>query len=845
MKVMKFGGSSVATAERIRRVAAIVRDARERGPVVVVVSALGGATDALLAVAHQAAAGDAAYVAAFEEVADRHRATLAEIAAGGCDEHIRDEHIRDEHIRDEHIAVRRAIAADLADLHDLLHGTFLIREASPRTVDSVLSYGERLSAPLVAAALRVAGLDAAPCDARRLIVTDRAFGSARVDIAATETRTRAYFAPADLPLQVVTGFVGATPVGETTTLGRGGSDYTASLLGAALDAADVEIWTDASGVLSADPRLVPEAAPIVSLGYDELMELSHFGAKVIHPPSVHPARRRGLRLWIKNTFAPDDPGTRVDIAASADPADPERPVRGVASIRRVALLRIEGDGMVGVPGIASRVFGALARREINIVLITQASSEHSICLAIAPGDLEAAGAALDEELTLERGAGWIDPLVVEKDLSVIAAVGAGMRHRAGIAGRLFGVLGSHGVNVRAVAQGSSELNISVVVDAADEARAVRAIHDAFVFPRRRKLAVTLVGVGGVGGALLEQLSASREGLRAHDLRVELRGVANSRVALRARGEGSLEREGIAKEDVLARLVEDGQPYELEELIADLVSAPAAHRVFVDCTASDAVPDAYLPLLAAGVHVVTANKRRPAGSLADWRALRAAGPGRFLHEATVGAGLPVVRTLETLVATGDRVRRIEGVLSGTLAYLADRLASGAAFSEAVRQAHALGYTEPDPRDDLDGADVARKLLILGRLSGRDLEPGDIQVEGLLPDASWLELSLDTFWKRLPELDAPFAQRRDQAAAEGRRLCYLARLDNTSETTLASVALTALAPEHPCGALRGTDNLLAITTERYNETPLVVRGPGAGTAVTAAGVFGDVLRAIGEV
>jgi aspartokinase/homoserine dehydrogenase 1 len=812
MKILKFGGSSLATAERIRKVVEIVRDADAPGGMAIVVSALGGVTDDLLETARLAAARDAVYNRRWQEIEERHLAALDDVSAP-----------------DERAAVRGEIAAAFRDLHDLLHGTYLVREASPRVLDLVSSYGERLSSQIVAAALRREGMAAEPCDARRLVVTGAQFGGAQVDVDLTYERIRRHFAASShRALQVVTGFIAATPEGQTTTLGRGGSDTTAALLGAALEASDVELWTDVHGVMSADPRIAPAARSIPSLSYDELMELSHFGAKVVHPQSVYPARSRGIRLSIRNTFDPAHPGTVVTAEA---PPDRDRPVRGIASIRGVALLRLEGAGMVGVPGIAMRLFGALAKEQVSVILISQASSEHSICFAVASKDVEAARRSVDREFDLERRVGHVDPLIVEDAVTVVAAVGAGMRHRHGIAGRLFGVLGDHGVNVRAICQGSSELNISLVVEAADEARAVNVVHDAFLFPDRRVVELFVMGVGRVGGDIHAQLHEHRRELAARQgVEVRLTAVAGSRAALVDPG-------GLDPGNAVERLRSAGRPYELEELVASFAGG-RGRRVFVDCTASEDVTRCYERLLEKGADVVTANKLRIAGPRSSWEAIRHLGPGRIFFETTIGAGLPVVGTLDYLQSTGDRVRRVEGVFSGTLGFLTDRLGAGRAFSDAVREAHESGYTEPDPRQDLTGNDVARKLLILARVTGRDLEPEDVAVESLLPDASWNELTIDELWRRLPELDGPFAERQAAAARAGRRLCYLARLDDEG----ARVALDAVGPDHPCFGVRGATNVIAVFTDRYAAMPLVVQGPGAGPAVTAAGVFGDILRAV---
>lgn len=810
MRVLKFGGSSVAAPERIRAVAAIVAAGRRKGPVAVVVSAFGGVTDTLLAAARDAAAGGEAWRQALETVTERHRQAIAELATPA-----------------DQPALETHLGALLSDLGDLLHGVSLVREASARTLDAILSHGERLSAPVVAAALRAAGVPAEDCDARRLIVTDSAFGSALVDVEATAERVRAYFRALER-VPVITGFVAATADGETTTLGRGGSDYTASLVGAAIDAEAVELWTDVDGVMSADPRLVPSAQPIRRLSYIELMELSHFGAKVVYPPSVHPTRRAGIPLWIRNTFRPEAEGTLVDAGPPEDDGGlpSANPVRGIASIRRIALLRLEGDGMVGVPGIAMRLFAALAREKINVILISQASSEHSICLGIAPEAVGAAARSLATEFTLERRAGLIDELVIEDDVSVVAVVGTGMRERPGIARAIFGALADRGISVRAIAQGSSELNVSLVVPARDEQRAVVALHERF-FAHLLPVEVHLAGVGRVGAALLAQIAGgAAEIARRRGLDLHLAAVADSRGALAP--EEHLD-PATAKAALAAA-------HHLEPLEIHLrrVAARAGRAVFVDCTSSDTVGAGYAALLAAGVPVVSANKRPFAGAWSEWPEV-----GPVYHEATVGAGLPVVGVLRDLIASGDRLRRVEGVLSGTLGFLLHRLRGGQTFSAALREAFDLGLTEPDPREDLSGGDVGRKLLILARLAGYPLEPSEVEVEPLLPAGGpWSELDLADFWRRLPELDAVFAAKLEEAA--GRPLAYLARFDGKS----ARVGLEILAEDHPAATLKGTENLVVLTTDRYRDEPISVRGPGAGPDVTAAGVFADLLRAAAE-
>jgi aspartokinase/homoserine dehydrogenase 1 len=807
VKILKFGGSSLAKPERVESVCAIVARARAEGRIAVVVSAFGGVTDSLLGTTGAAARREDSYLPRIEGLERRHRAAVEALASEA-----------------DRPALDAFVGEVFGGVRDLLHGVYLLREASARTLDAVASAGERLSAAIVAAALRRAGIDAEACDARKLILTEPEFGGARVREAETHARVRAHFGT-PRPLQVVTGFIASTADDETTTLGRGGSDYTASILGAALGAVAIELWTDVDGVLSADPRLVPDAVPAARLSYDELMELSHFGAKVVHPPSVHPARRHGIPLRIKNTFRPEAPGTLVADGAAAD----GHAVRGVASIGRVTLLRLEGDGMVGVPGIAMRLFGALARQNVSVIMISQASSEHSICFAVRPEDAARAAKSIAEEFAVERRAGLVDELVVEEDQSVVAAVGSGMRERCGVAASLFGVLGRHGVNVRAIAQGSSELNISLVVDARNESRAVNAIHDAFFVGGSRRVEIALAGTGRVGGEVLRQLAGCVAPLEAREIGLRLVGVADSKGAV-------LDPEGIDP----ARAVEHAREVSrvpFEALVEHLTIDRGATRILVDCTASLDVPAFYERLLSSGASVVTANKLPFAGPLASQRRLFAAGAERIFRETTVGAALPVLGTLEGLLASGDRIRRIYGVLSGTLGFVMRELSAGRAFRDAVRDAYERGYTEPDPREDLGGRDVARKLLILARIAGRELEPDDVEVESLVP-AEWSALALDEFWARLPELEEPMAARVAAAARGGRRLVHLAELREGE----ARVGLAEVDAGHPSAGVRGTDNLIAFETDRYRESPLVVAGPGAGPELTASGVLADVLRAI---
>jgi aspartokinase/homoserine dehydrogenase 1 len=810
MKILKFGGSSLETPERITRVVDIVHAACEAGPAAVVVSAFGGVTDALSHAADESARGRQVLD---ESVARRHLEAIDQLAT-----------------EPERGPLREHAETTLVALNDLLHGVSLIRECSLRTRDVILSHGERLSALVVAAALRRDGVAARVLDARQVIVTDGTFGGAHVQSKETERRICDHFAGHDA-LQVVTGFIAATADGETTTLGRGGSDYTAALLGAALGADSIEIWTDVPGVMSADPRLVADAFSLKTLSYDELMELSHFGAKVVFPFTVHPARARGIPLVIRNTLAPEFEGTtivdRLETGAN--------PVRGISSIHDVALLRLEGDGMVGVPGIAGRLFGALAAQHISVILISQGSSEHSICFAVIPSAVPKARAAIHEEFALEREVGLIDDLVVEADHSVIAAVGEGMRDQPGVAGRVFDVLGSRGINVHAIAQGSSELNISFVIDRRDEATVLNAVHDAFFGSKGSEALVYLVGTGRVGAALQEQIEECGRSLDAGNGGVAIGGRCNTREMT------------LRDDDTTGPPPADRPPGQLRRQRSDLAAFVAhviAHpdrRVLVDCTASETVAEHYEPLLEAGVPVVTANKKPLAGSFRRFQDLELASRRRgapLLYETTVGAGLPVLGAIRSLRETGDRIRTVSGVFSGTIAFLLDQLRMGTRFSDALREAHERGYTEPDPREDLSGADVMRKLVILARVAGASLEPEQVVVEPMLLDSSLATTSIEEFWDRTAELDPLYRDRQHHAAHIGRVLGYVATWDGER----ASVGFLDLDPQDVRATLGGTDNVFVIHSERYRDGPLVIRGPGAGPTVTAAGVFSDVLQAL---
>ena len=828
---MKFGGSSLATADRIAHACRLVAAQHtatgdSAGTPVVVVSALGGVTDAVLALA-ASAASERLDEAALAALAARH----AEAAAALLDGPERD-----------------AALADLGALHsrlaDLLRGMAALGEASPRATDRALVHGERTAALLVAAALRACGLRAEALDATALVATDSAFGAAQADEPETFRRIRDAAAARPDTVLVVPGFTGADALGRPTTLGRGGSDLTASLVGAALAAARIEIWTDVDGVLTADPRLVEDAFPIPHMTYAEASEMAHFGARVLFPPTMRPAQTAGVPIHVRNTFRPDAPGTVVSAAGAG--ADADHPVRGVASVPRVALLTLAGAGLVGVPGVAARLFGALGRAGISVVLITQASSENSIGVAVGPGQGEAARVAVEAEFAAEIARGSVAPVQVEGELSILAVVGEGMPARPGIAGRVFSALGHNGVNVRAVAQGSSERNISVVVAARDEAKALAVVHDGLFLSDAARLHLFVIGTGLVGAALLDQIAAGAAVLRRErGLEIRVAGVANSRtMAFSPRGLDLADWRGAR---------DAGEPSSPEAFVQRVIALNLPNAVVVDATAGADVPALYDRLLGASVSVSTPNKVALSGPQADYDRLKALAARRGVHlryETNVGAGLPVVSTLGDLVSSGDRIRRIEGVLSGTLSFIfATFTAPGATvrFSDVVREAQARGYTEPDPRDDLSGLDVRRKLLILARDAGLRIEPDDAAVRPFLPAACTDAPTVDAFYAELDAHDGHFDAVRQEARAAGRVLRSLAVVDAEARggAGTASVSVEAVGPEHPAFALDAGDNLVTFRTDRYPDRPLVVRGPGAGAEVTAAGVFAELVQIGGAI
>jgi len=812
MKVLKFGGTSVADAAAIARVKEIVSNCiqREETPIVVT-SALSGVTDQLVNLSRLAAKGSADYIEALTQLRDRHFSLANEVCS-----------------KQNLNALEQKLKDLFSELEKALQGVSLIKELSPKTLDLVMSFGERLSTPIITEALKLQIADAECLDARTIIATDHNFGNAKVNIEKTYQQITNHFAE-HKSLQVVTGFIAASDDGSVTTLGRGGSDYTAAILGAALDVTAIEIWSDVSGVLTADPRKVKRAFTIAHVNYEEAMELSHFGAKIIYPPTIQPAFDKNIPILVKNTFAPQEPGTKI----SSEKPKTEHPITGISSIDKIALLQLQGSGLVGVAGVAGRLFSCLARNKISVILISQASSEHSICFAVRPEDALLAKKALESEFATEISSRRINEPIVEKDLSIVAVVGENMRHMPGISGRLFQALGRNGINVRAIAQGSSELNISAVISKADEAKALNAIHDAFFLSDLKTINLFMVGLGQVGNGLLRQIDEQLETYKNERLlEIKVVGLANSKQMF-------FDDDGIDINSWQQTLQASGEAVDIKRYVQQMLELNLSNTVFVDCTASIDMPQHYEAILEGSISIVTPNKKANSGPFSQYQLLKRTAQKRnvkFFYETNVGAGLPVLNTLSDLTSSGDEIISIEAVLSGTLSYIFNSFSGDKSFSAIVKEAKEKGYTEPDPRDDLSGNDVGRKLLILAREIGLELNEADIAIENLVPEPCRKIKDVAEFMTTLPAHDADYSARKQKAELQGEKLRYIGKIADGK----ASVKLEAVGSEHPFYSLSGSDNIISFRTKRYNERPLVVKGPGAGIDVTAAGVLADILR-----
>ncbi len=810
MRVLKFGGTSVANAGNMKRVLNIVQQSYSQEKTIVVVSALGGVTDVLINCALLAAKGDTAYEEMLHGVRQRHLEAVKELLP----------------VTGQSAALSRIIKS-CNELEDICQGIFLLKELTPRAKDLIVSFGEFMSSYILAEALKGAGAYAEWKDSRELIVTNSAYTQAAVDFETTNKKVSAYFNQPGADVWVLPGFIASSHEGITTTLGRGGSDYTAAIIAAAVDASCLEIWTDVSGMMTADPRLAPNAKPIPEIAYQEAMELCHFGAKVIYPPTIQPVMRKDIPTWVKNTFQPEDTGTVIRKNAA-----PAEGIRGISSIGNIALLSLEGAGMIGVPGFSMRLFQSLSHEKINVILITQGSSEHSICVGIEEQDAERAKTAIDQAFEMETVLGKLNPVNVETGLSVVALVGDDMRSHPGISGRMFGTLGKNNVNIRAIAQGSSERNISVVIASADVRKAINILHESFFETDYKQINLFISGTGNVGKKLLRQLQQQHEYLR-NTLRLHLRvlGLSNSRNMV-------FNEQGIDLNQWEAAL-QQGEPASAAGFAERIIAMNQRNAILADITASDDVAGTYAALLEKSISVVACNKVAASSPFAQYSRLKKLARDHnclFLFETNVGAGLPVIATLNDLLHSGDMVRKIEAVLSGTLNFVFNNYNGSASFASVVKQAQDEGYTEPDPRLDLCGMDVMRKILILAREAGVPLEAADVQVNGFLPE-SCLAGTVDDFYAAMEKEEAHFRQLYETAEQAGKKLKFVAMYEHGK----AQVGLQHIAPESDFYHLYGKDNAVLFHTDRYTEQPLVVKGAGAGAEVTAAGVFADIMRA----
>ncbi|MDR2118823.1 MAG: bifunctional aspartate kinase/homoserine dehydrogenase I [Tannerellaceae bacterium] len=807
MKVLKFGGTSVGSVGSILNVKKIVEAVD--GPVVVIVSALGGITDKLIATSALASKGDIAYETELSGIVTRH----LEIMEGV---------IPQPSLQAE---VRKEVMSLLDELSNILRGVFLINDLSAKTSDTIVSYGERISSLILSNVIR----DACLFDARKFIKTVKQFDKHIVDFEQTNQLIRQTFTP--LPrVSVIPGFISSSRQnGEVTNLGRGGSDYTAAILATALDASVLEIWTDVDGFMTADPRVISSAYVIDRLTFTEAMELCNFGAKVIYPPTIYPVYHKNIPIRIRNTFNPDAPGTYISKERTPDSG--KSMIKGISSINDTCLITVQGLGMVGVIGINYRIFKTLAKSGISVFMVSQASSENNTTFAVRNADADLSVKVLNEEFAMERAQGEISEITAEKELATVAIVGENMKRTPGIAGKLFGTLGRAGISVIACAQGASETNISFVINLRYLRKALNSIHDSFFLSEYKVLNLFIVGVGTVGGKLLEQIRVQQSTLmEQNSLKLRVVGIANSKKLL-------LCREGLNLDTCIPELKEKGEPGSPRHLCEEILKMNIFNSVFVDCTASPEVAGIYEELLKNSISVVAANKVAASSLYANYVKLKETARQRdikYLFETNVGAGLPIINTMNDLINSGDHILRLEAVLSGSLNFIFNTLSADIPFSRAIRMAKDAHYAEPDPRIDLSGKDVIRKLVILAREAGYKVEQEDVKINLFIPE-KYFEGSLDDFWRQINELDAEFEAMRKRVEAEKKRIRLVARMEKGH----CEVGLQEVDRLHPFYELEGSNNIIMISTERYNDYPMIIKGYGAGDDVTAAGVFADII------
>lgn len=805
MKVLKFGGTSVGSVDSLSSVKKIVEGRNE--PVIVVVSALGGITDQLINTAKLAAQGDKNHMESYTRIVERHNNVIAKMVPA-----------------EKREEVKYIVESLLEELGNIYKGVSLIKDLSERTLDIIVSYGERLSSVIISRIIK----DAQHYDSRNFIKTIKQFGKHILDNDTTQKYIHATFDNNNFKVAVVPGFISSDENGDITNLGRGGSDYTAAILAATLNASLLEIWTDVDGFMTADPRVINNTYVIDHLSFIEAMELCNFGAKVIYPPTIYPVCHKNIPIWIKNTFNPTAPGTCI---SEQRPSPEGKAIKGISSINDTCLITVSGLGMVGIIGINARIFNALARNGVSVFLVSQASSENNTSFAVKNADAELAVSVLKEEFAVELQSGEISEIEAEPNLATVAIVGENMKHSTGIAGKLFNTLGRNGINVIACAQGASETNISFVINLKNLRKALNVIHDSFFLSETQVLNLFMVGVGNVGQHLLEQIRLQHDNLlknKALELRVV--GISNSRKCV-------FDREGIDISNY-KELLDKSEITSTPQNIKDgVLSMNIFNPVFVDCTANEGVASLYADLLSHNVNVVAANKIAASSCYKNYSKLKQIARRKdvkFLFETNVGAGLPIINTINSLINSGDKILRIEAVLSGTLNYIFNVLSKDVPMSRAIKMAKDAGYSEPDPRIDLSGKDVIRKLVILAREAGYAVEQDDVEKHLFIPQ-EFFEGSINDFFTKINQIDSEFESNRAEAEAENQRFRFVARLENGK----LDVSLQKVGSTHPFYVLEGSNNVILLTTERYNEYPMVIKGYGAGAEVTAAGVFADII------
>ena len=815
MRVLKFGGSSVANAQNIKLVLDIVVNKAKEEKLIVVVSAFSKITDLLQLASQKAAAGDESFKEILADLETKHLDALKELIPVS-----------------EQSSLLSHIKRIINHLETLLDGCYLLGELSPRTSDTILSFGELLSSYIIAEALKQKLKNSSYKDSRELIKTNNSFGKAVVNFNVPKKLFVVFFASNENQVVVMPGFIAASLDGINTTLGRGGSDYTAAILAGALHANELEIWTDVNGMFTANPKIVKQAQPIVFISYQEAMELSHFGAKVLYPPTIQPVLRKNIPILIKNTFEPAADGTYI----SNQEMDHTNPVKGISHIDNITLITLEGSGMIGVSGSSKRLFEVLSNKNINVIFITQASSEHSICIGILNSDADVAEDAINKAFEVEISQNKIDPCIVEKNLCIIALVGENMKNHQGLSGRMFSTLGKNNVNIRAIAQGASERNISAVINERDVKKALNTLHENFFEENTKQLNLFVMGVGNVGEKFIEQIHQQKKFLK-DNLKINLRVIAlsNSRKM-------HFDEEGISLKEWQFAL-ETGEPTDKEKFISNVKELNLRNSIFVDITANESVSKTYEHYLKRNIAVVTCNKIACASAYDNYTKLKKLSRqfnAPFLFETNVGAGLPIIDTVKNLVASGDKVNKIQAVLSGSLNFIFNNFDEKNTFHDVVKEAGVQGFTEPDPKIDLSGIDVARKILILIRESGYKMEIEEITNESFLPAACLDTTTNEAFFESLQTHAAHFEAIYKEALSKDSRLKYVAQFENGK----ANVGLRFIPKDHPFYNLEGKDNIVLFFTDRYIDQPLLIKGAGAGAEVTASGIFADVIR-IGNV